>query len=319
MLTHVFDQFLYSSTAKNITITTYLQFWNPSSIPTPALTGGTFTYNLNDTIRYTDTANVGINRRLTNAALANSGFNFGGAPFSFPANSGFITSITHTIDLNNAANFPNFPTTTAPNVLQLNNGGTLTNSYTLVLSSTTNIPAMTINRYDRDLTNDTPEYEGTILGLRIAGPGGTPPWRTADPRMTTYLGAGSGSRYDRCAYTNTYFRGYPAQELDSGPLYANPVNWPDGPNTTNNPIPTRGTTNPPSLIGAFTITNAAGVPDPAPCKISNFGSYTNICELVNIFDPIQWAPPTTSSITNYANIDITTGNTWTANTLYGGG
>jgi len=325
MLTHVFDQFVYSSTARNITITTYLQFWNPSSVSTPALSGRTFTYNLNDTIRYpTNTPpTLFTNRPLTNAALANSSFNFGGTPFSFPANSGYITSITNTIDLTDAAKFPDFPTT-APNVLQLNQnilGAQLTtnNSYTLVLSSTTNIPAMTINRYDRDLTSGTPEYEGTILGLRTAGPGGTPPWRTADPRMTTYLGAGSGSHYDRCYYTNTYFRGYPAQELASGPLYANPINWPDGPNTTNNPIPTRGTTNPPSLIGAFTITNAAGVPDPAPCKISNFGSYTNICELGNIFDPIQWAPPATSALTNYANIDIPTGTTWTANNLYGGG
>jgi hypothetical protein len=63
----------------------------------------------------------------------------------------------------------------------------------------------------------------------------------------------------------------------------------------------------------------SSIADPAPCKISNFGSYTNICELGNIFDPIQWAPPTTT--TNYANCNITTntGSVWTTNNLYGGG
>ena len=314
MLTHVFDEFLYNQTARSITITTYLQFWNPSSIPTPALTGGTFTYNLNDTIRYTNTANVVTNLPLTNSALANSNFNFGGAAFSFPANGGYITSITNTINL---SSFPNFPAL-GPNRLQLNANGTTTNSYTLVLSSTTNIPAMKINRYDRNLNNGTPEYVGTILGFRIAGLG--TPWRTADPRMTTYLGAGSGSRYEPCTYSSTYFKGYPAQELPSGPLYANPINWPDGPNTANATLPTRGVTNLSSIpTGAFTNMNSAGVTDPAPCKISNFGSYTNICELGNIFDPIQWAPPTTTN--NYANCDINTNtnSVWTKNNMYGGG
>ena len=310
MLTHVFDEFLYNQTARSITITTYLQFWNPSSIPTPALTGGTFTYNLNDTIKYTNTANVVTNLPLTNSALANSSFNFGVAPFSFPANGGFITSITNTIPLNTLPNFP----TTALNLLQLNENGTTTNSYTLVLSSTTNIPAMKINRYNRNLANGIPVYVGTILGFRIAGLG--TPWRTADPRMTTYLGAGSGSRYEPCTYSSTYFKGYPAQELPSGPLYANPINWPDGPNTANATLPTRGVTNLSSIpTGAFTNTNSVGVTDPAPCKISNSGSYTNICELGNIFDPIQWAPPTTTN--NYANCDIATN--WTTNRMYGGG
>lgn len=323
MLTHVFDQFLYNKTDRFITITTYLQFWNPSSISSPALSGGTFTYNLNDTIRYpTNTAgDLFTNRPLSTSTLPVSSFSFSNGTnttHSFGPNSGFITSITNEIPL---STFPLFPTT-GPNSLQLNEnslGGQLTtnNSYTLVLSSTTNIPAMKINRYNHILNNDTPEYVGTILGFRIAGL--VIPWRTADPRMITYLGAGSGSRYDECAYTNTYFKGYPAQELLSGPLYANPVNWADGTNTLNNTLPIRGTTNPPSLIGPFTITNAAGVTDPAPCKISNFGSYTNICELGNIFDPIQWAPPATSALTNYANVDIPTDTTWTANNLYGGG
>jgi len=324
MLTHVFDQFLYSQSAKTITITTYLQFWNPSSIPTPALTGGTFTYRLNDTIRYpTNTAgNMFTNRPLTSAALANSSFTFGLLPFSFSTNSGFITSITNTIFLNTLPNFP----TTAPTTLQLNTQGatgngtqfTATNSYTLVLSSTTNIPAMSMNRYNHTLTSGTATNVGWILGFRIAGVVGNPPWRTADPRMTTYLGAGSGSKYEPCDYETTYFKGYPAQDL-SVPLYANPINWPDGSNSPNATLPTRGVTNPsPFPTGAFTNKNILGVTDPAPCKLSTNGSYTNICELGNIFDPMQWRPDgPIANATNYVNTNITTA--WTADSLYGGG
>jgi hypothetical protein len=323
MLTHVFDQFLYNKNGPSITIITYLQFWNPSSIATPALTGGNFSYKLNDTIRYpTNTSPLlYTNTNLSSSTLPNSNFTFGPLPFSFSPNSGFITSITNTIPLNSLPNFP----ASAPTSLQLNqnaSGAQLTtnNSYTLVFLSTTNIPAMSMIRYDHILNNGITTNVGTILGLRIAGAIGNPPWRTADPRMTTYLGAGSGSRYDPCAYHNTYFKGYPAQQPPSGPLYANPSNWPDGPNFSDNPLPMLGVTNQfPFPTGAFTNTNSAGVTDPAPCKISSFGSYTNICELGNIFDPIQWAPPTTSAITNYANVDIPTGTTWTSNNLYGGG
>ena len=319
MLTHVFDEFLYSAATRRITITTYLQFWNPSSVSTPTISGGSFSYTMNDTLFYANGAIV-TNSKLTNAILQNSNFTFGPVGYSFPANSGYITSIINTIDLSTLPNFP----TIAPDPINLNTSaaGQLTarNKYTLIISGTTNVSAMDMNRYDRNLDSGTPTYIGTILGLRIATNNGNFPWRTADPRMTPYLGAGSGSAYDECAQASTYFKGYPAQDLPSGPLYANPMNWPDGYNTTNDPTPIRGTNNtgtPPT--GSFTITNSLTLADPAPCKISNLGSYTNICELGNIFDPIQWAPPNT--ITNYANCDINRGqgSTWTTNHMYGGG
>jgi hypothetical protein len=332
MLTHVFDQFVYSSTAKNITITTYLQFWNPSSVPTPALTGGTFTYNLNDIIRYptnTTTPLSYTNRPLTNAALANSNFNFGGAPFSFPANSGFITSITNTIDLANAANFPNFPTTAPPSV-QLNNDGTggfnddATNSFTLTGLGATNRPPIVLNRGTtvHTLINNVPSWIGSVLGSRMSsGEGSAGSSRLyADPRMLNYIGVGTTKKMANASYENVYWQGYPAV-LTNALLSGHPGNWPDGTNTANNPIPTRGITNPTvPPPGPFVIKDSLTlIADPAPCKISNFGSYTNICELGNIFDPIQWAPPTTT--TNYANCNINTnaGSIWTSNNLYGGG
>ena len=322
MLTHVFDQFLYSSTAKNITITTYLQFWNPSSIPTPALTGGTFAYSLNDTIRYptnTTTPTLYTNRPLINSALANSSFTFGGTEFSFPANSGYITSITNIIDL---SSFPNFPTSGAPTVdLNTTDGSTTdnraTNSFQITGLGATYRPPLPLYRDKITLNDNEPKWMGSILNLRMhsgAGKDGTSRL-CADPTMLNYIGVGQTDAIANADYANVYWQGYPA-ELTGALLSGHPGNWPDGYNIANNAIPALGNqfaaTNPPPLV-AFTI------PAPAPCKISNSGSYTNICELGNIFDPIQWAPPTTSTLTNYANVDIPTGTTWTTNNLYGGG
>jgi len=138
--------------------------------------------------------------------------------------------------------------------------------------------------------------------------------------MLNYIGVGTTMQMAYNNYDTVYWQGYPSQ-LTTALLSGHPGNWPDGTNTANNPIPTRGITNPAvPPPGPFIIQDSLTlIADPAPCKISNSGSYTNICELGNIFDPIQWAPPATSALTNYANFDIPTGNTWTANTLYGGG
>ena len=62
--------------------------------------------------------------------------------------------------------------------------------------------------------------------------------------------------------------------------------------------------------------STTGLLDPVPCKISNSGSYTNICELGNIFDPIQWAPQNLTTV-DYSNCDIN--GSWSKNNLFGGG
>ena len=333
MLTHVFDQFVYRSTAKNITITTYLQFWNPSSIPTPALTGGTFTYNLNDTIRYptnTTTPTLYTNRPLSTSTLPVSNFSFSNGTnttHSFGPNSGFITSITNIIDLTNAANFPNFPTTAPPSV-NLNDDGTggydsaATNSFTLTGLGVTNRPPIVLNRGTTLITLNSaaPKWIGSILGSRMNSSVGdaTSSRLSADPRMLNYIGVGTTVKMAHASYANVYWQGYPA-ELTAALLSGHPGNWPDGYNTANNPIPTRGTNNPTvPPEGPFIILDSlTTIADPAPCKISNLGSYTNICELGNIFDPTQWAPPSTTTTTNYANCNIATN--WTADSMYGGG
>jgi hypothetical protein len=327
MLTHVFDRFLYKAATKSITITTYLQFWNPSSVSTPALSGGTFTYNLNDTIRYpTNTAgDLFTNRPLSTSTLPVSNFSFSNGAstsWSFPKNCGFITSLTNTIDL---SSFENFPTSGPPTVdLNTTDGSTTdnraTNSFTITGLGATNRSPLPFYRDKITLNDDVPIWMGSIVNLRMNGGVGdaSSSRLSADPRMLNYIGAGQTLKIANASYANVYWQGYPA-ELTTALLSGHPGNWPDGYNTANTPIPTRGTNNPAvPPEGPFIILDSlTTIADPAPCKISNFGSYSNIFELGNIFDPIQWAPTTTT--TNYANVDIPTGTTWTTNNLYGGG
>jgi hypothetical protein len=50
------------------------------------------------------------------------------------------------------------------------------------------------------------------------------------------------------------------------------------------------------------------------------GLFTNICELGNIFDPIQWVSTTkVTKPSDWVNCDIEVGTTWVANSMYGGG
>jgi len=330
MLTHVFDQFLYSAVNKSITITTYLQFWNPSSIPTPALSGGTFSYNLNDTVRYL-TNPVGplyTNKSLSTTLLPNASFSFSSGTnttHSFGANSGFITSLTNTTNL---STFPGFPTP-APASIDLNTtdgsttDNTATNSFTITGLGATNRPPLSLYRDKITLNDSVPIWMGSILNLRMnSGEGASGTNRLcADPRMLNYIGIGKTAKIANASYANVYWQGYPA-EFTSALLSGHSGNWPDGYNIANIPIPTRGTNNPTvPPLGPFIIQDPLAIPDPAPCKLSTAGSYTNILELGNIFDPIQWSPPSDSAIINYANCNINTntGSLWTTNSLYGGG
>jgi hypothetical protein len=332
MLTHVFDQFLYSSTAKNITITTFLQFWNPSSIPTSALTGGTFTYNLNDTVRYpTNAALTKFGRSPLFSAPTTNSFSFStpASPnYVFKPNSGFIAIITNTVDLTDLVKFPNFLVSTPPPSVDLNTkdgsttDNTATNNFKITGLGSTCRPPLSLYRDKITLANNVPNWMGSILNLRMNSGLGAARVTSlcADPRMLNYIGDGKSDKIANANYANVYWQGYPA-ELTDALLSGHPGNWPDGTKTADNPTPIRGIQNPAvPPPGPFTIQDPLTlIADPAPCKISNSGTYSNICELGNIFDPIQWAPPTTSVITNYANVDIPTGNDWKAHSIYGGG
>jgi hypothetical protein len=203
-------------------------------------------------------------------------------------------------------------------------GSTQINPFTIRLGTNDLIrPKNVFYRNAISLTNGETNWLGAIPGLRYGASAiGTAVQSRlcADPRMLNYLTSNPTTNGSAVDYANAYWQGYPS-EFTSALISGQPGNWPDGYNTADNPPPIRGIKNPTvPPLGTFTIQDPLTlIADPAPCKISNFGSYTNILELGNIFDPIQWAPPTTSVINNYANVDIPGGNNWKTNSIYGGG
>jgi len=319
LLTHLYDQFLYSSANRTITHTTWMQFWNPS---TQSTTAGNITVNFtnNDTIRYMNTAvpSIAVTARLYAAPGTTTTF----ALPIIPPNAGFVTSFTRpAINLANATLFPGFRpagdaliATIHLNTQAADIAAALpcNNSFSYTWDTKTFTPAMTIKRQNSVLPNGTTYSPGFLAGNQYIDAAAVIPSRLHihDPRMTPYLGLGSTFQYGQSAYANTYWKGY-VSEL-SPPLnlgLADPTFWPDAAAATT--VGTQG------QLGLATL-GAFQNPEPAPCKISNFNSYTNICELGNIFDPIQWKSPTTALTSKYANIDISSAG-WTADNLWGGG
>jgi hypothetical protein len=95
-----------------------------------------------------------------------------------------------------------------------------------------------------------------------------------------------------------------------------PGNWIDGSNSATSKI--LGTpysdANAPS-VGTFPSINIV------PNKLSDNadGRFTNICELGNIFDPLQWVSTKILVPSEWVNCDIAAGTTWEKNSMYGGG
>ena len=335
-LTQIFDQFDCKLTGNNlaITVNTYLQFWNPSSVPSPDVTY-TLLYDFADTNHTID---------FTNAASKKNSVNVNAR--MFPLNSTYTNSVGMQHSFSNDINLPSlkpnqgliriiphppyFYTLPTPPTgyffskvwINKTAGSVQTNPFTIRLGANDLIrPKNSFYRNAISLTNGETFWLGAIPGLRYGAStiGAAGQSRLcADPRMLNYLTSNASTSGSAVDYANAYWEGYPS-EFTSDLISGQPGNWPDGYNTANNPPPIRGIKNPTAPTeGTFTIQDPLTlIADPAPCKISNFGSYTNILELGNIFDPIQWAPPTTSVIANYANIDVT--GTWTKNSLYGGG
>ena len=310
MLTHLYDQFTYNAAGGTITHTTWMQFWNPSTQPTIAV-NVTVNFTNNDIVRYTNTTITNTNRLYPPPGQTTTSFNL---PIISP-NAGFVTNFTRpNISL---AGFPGFVVPGPPKI-SLNSaisGTTLpcSDSFSYTISGATITPAMTIKRQNNTLTNGLPEYcAGFLAGNQyIAGAAvAATTLPIHDPRMTPYLGQGSGGQYAQSAYATTYWRGYVSQSgLTANMGLADPAFWPDGASQNVASHGTNGGTAAPTP-GAFQN------PESAPCKISNSGSYTNICALGNIFDPIQWRPPATTA-NNYANTNIDSN--WTADPVYGGG
>ena len=329
MLTHVYDSFLYSSNARTITHTTWLQFWNPSTQTTPSNTI-TVNFTNNDIVKYlTNTLPAFSNNFVTNRLSLSPVYSPSGLTstnFNIPAisaNVGYVTNFVRpTIS---CADFPNFPTSGPTNIYLNTQKDTndplpraiaISNSFSFTIDGKTISPAMLLLRQNNNLQNNIEEYPaGFLAGNKYIGTnGGDVRLPIRDPRMTPYLGQGSDYCYAQTAYNTTYWRGYVSQQSANLIYFGDPAYWPDGSSTTLTTAQhgTRFPNKPINPLGLFT--NA----QPAPCKISNAGSYSNIFELGNIFDPIQWAPPNNLQDTylySATNID----SSWNTNNLYGGG
>jgi hypothetical protein len=303
-----------------------MQFWNPSTQSTVA-TAVTVNFTNNDIVRYTNTTITNTNRLYAAGAQQPT------ATFTIPSlspNAGYVTNFTRpNIPL---SGFPSFPTTfltpqvwlncQISGVIPLPAGNSISNSFSYRIGAAGAFiaPAMTLKRQVDVLTSPTPNFSAGFLAGNQYGLGTSLPIH--DPRMTPYLGQGSANQYYESAYTNTYWRGYVSQtNIPPIPLrIADPAFWPDGvrTNTTVASHGTNGSLYPAGpTTGLFTNSNTTTGLDPVPCKISNAGFYTNICELGNIFDPIQWRSPISAAETNFSNTNIIS--TWTADSLYGGG
>ncbi|NBQ56515.1 MAG: hypothetical protein EBU36_07770 [Verrucomicrobia bacterium] len=185
-----------------------------------------------------------------------------------------------------------------------------------------------LERPAKNITNNkSARWSGGMPGLRYDNVAGintsfkVPP--SGDPRMLLYFTNNVGTGYlSACDYDENveWGLGYAQTKKDAfngSPYSGIPNNWPDGANGKGNIVDglTYSETKAPAT-GSF----QAKVRPIA--KLSNQDAYTNICELGNVFDPIQWVctdPNTIAKPANWADCDITANNTWSANSMYGGG
>ena len=301
-----------------IQVTTFVQFWNCSTLASPAVTY-TLQNNFQDTYLRSNGTTSSI--RLFSSNLINS--------LSVPAlgpNQIIILTTTNTTNVGANASFPGG--LMISNVLGINNNSstgyaTYTNLFELKLGST--IISQHKGPYTRigqKITNGSWDFEGTVLTMSRDK---TTPAPIGDPRMLRFISNSTATplEYRSSSSGNLKWGGY-ANFKDhptaTDPWNGHPDNWPDG---------RKGA--PASLTGSGQTTGAGGsipvavgtpitLPGTAPAILTTNGKFLTIFELGNIFDPIQWKPPATfTKNSSYAGCSIDA--TWTTNgaELYGGG
>jgi len=163
---------------------------------------------------------------------------------------------------------------------------------------------------------NSPKWSGTCPGF--VGEDLTTFWNmSGDPRATIYQSKPQSSiSYDtRSSFGGRNYR----NGLTANPYgEVKPSLWPDGGHDSpKGNLPTGG------VNGLPTETTPATYSNCPTTKISNAGFYSNVCELGNIFDPIQWYDSGgTGATTGYGNdggqwINLTP--TAVASNAYGGG
>lgn len=323
--TIIFDQI--SLAAKTLTVNTYWQFWNCSSTRSPEVTNAC-TYDFADTLgSYTTTTAVpvpGSPRMQPTAFTANLI-----VPALDPGCSA-IVSMANTINLESPTLIPAGVSAANLQSIWINGTGngqkTTNNKFRLTLNG--QVVSELRTGFERKaktlIKGGAAEWSGGMPGLRYDNVAGTatsfkvPP--SGDPRMLLYLtnsaptGYLSACDYDKNVEWGLGFAQTRNDAFNGSPYSGKPGNWTDGANSTNTTV--SGTPYPDAT--APTVgTSASKSTILAP--LSNLGRYTNICQLGDIFDPLQWISTTITTPSMWVNCDIAVGNTWSANSMYGGG
>ena len=281
-----------------VEVTDFIELWNPSS----QSNNGTLTF----VIAHRQAVTYGfLNASYTNPTFASnsSGPVFSGVTtntfsgVTVPPN-GFVTlacsPVTNEFFNPTTVGSPIFSNTTETNLSSYwvawngrfydaalggiyRNGGTLPNTTTIL--NRANVPG--------------------FIYRTISPPGfGNP--SVGDPRATVYL----SRNLDANQYIgNSTFGGRNVRAATVQPIQpyyeVAPATWPDGAHNSpqGNSAPNDATL--PNSVAPASYTN---IP---PGRISNFGSFTNVCELGAVFDPMQWCDPGLGSWEGkYTNLSI---------------
>ena len=306
-----------------IVVTTYVQFWNCSTLTSPAVTY-TLQNNFQDTYLRSNGTTSTI--RLFPTNLSNQ--------LSVPAlgpNQIIILATTNTTNVGTNAGFP-IPNLmlkggAKTNCLGINNNdantyANYTNLFELLLTNGTIISQHKgwYTRIGQKITNGRWDWEGTALLMsRTNNPNLAP---IGDPRMLRFQSnpAAIPLAYRSSKSGSLKWGGFPYYEPQGGVWNGHPDNWPDGRKST--AVSTNGTGQTTGPGGSIPVAVGTPItlPGTAPAILTTNGKFLTIFELGNIFDPMQWKPPATfTANTNYYNCSIDQTWTNTGAELYGGG
>jgi len=310
--TLIFSKYKYSDTpTPTLYVQTFIQLWNLSTATSPAC-APTLTFDLKDV--YSNKATAMVASPIVTVLTV---------PLLKP-NEGTIIS-TPVTPILLAGDIKDNP---APKIIFINDNDYATNTkFSLSMGNIVYVKMNTgFERKKKTVTSSPPDWSGGMPGLsyqtKAYGSYNVP--SLGDPRMTFYLTnmPGSAGLLEARDYNaNVAWRlGY-AQSVKTDPtntfkgvtFCGGPQFWPDSSNSTTSvgSGTTYADTNDPAT-GVFTP------PGLAPCKISNTGSYSNITELGNIFDPMQWMK-NFQTRSEWVNYDLDVGGNAAAHSMYGGG
>ncbi len=305
--------------AATITVTTYVQLWNCSTLTSPAVTYS-LVNNFQDVLLRSNGSSFTNNQIFTNRPLTN--------PLVVPAlppNAVVILAVTNSTTVGPRAGIPG-GLAVQTNTLTINhiNGNSYTNFADLFeLSLGGKIISQHKGSYTRigqKITNGSWDWEGTALLMsRTNNPNLAP---IGDPRMLRFQSnpAAIPLAYRSSMSGSLRWGGYPYYEPQGGVWNGHPDNWPDGRKSTAASPTGTGQTGGAGGSLPVAVGTPTNLPGTAPAILTTNGKYLTIFELGNVFDPMQWKPPTGfSNNTKYAGCSIDATWTNTGGELHGGG